>query len=93
MTLVDWGILLVVAAICGGLGQAISGYTRGGCIVSIVLGFVGAMLGAWMGRNMGLPELLILDIGAVRFPIVWSIIGATLFVAIVGFFSRRPSRY
>ena len=33
-------ILLLVAGICGALGQAISGFSRGGCLVSIVLGFI-----------------------------------------------------
>ncbi len=41
MTLFDLLILLLVAGICGALGQAISGYSRGGCLVSIALGFVG----------------------------------------------------
>ena len=40
MTLLDVLILLLVAGICGSLGQAIVGYSRGGCLVSIALGFV-----------------------------------------------------
>lgn len=39
MTLLDLLILLLVAGICGALGQAIAGYSRGGCLVSIALGF------------------------------------------------------
>lgn len=88
MTLIDFLILLCIAAICGAVGQAISGYTRGGCLVSIALGFIGALLGCWIAREMNLPEYPI-QVGQVRFPIVWSIIGATLFVAVIGFFSRR----
>jgi uncharacterized membrane protein YeaQ/YmgE (transglycosylase-associated protein family) len=41
MTLFDLLILLLVAGICGALGQAITGFSRGGCLVSIALGFVG----------------------------------------------------
>ena len=55
MTLLDVLILLLVAGICGSLGQAIAGYSRGGCLVSIALGFVGALLGMWIARLMGLP--------------------------------------
>jgi len=40
MTLLDVLILLLIAGICGSLGQAIAGYSRGGCLVSIALGFV-----------------------------------------------------
>jgi len=37
MSLIDFIILLVVAGICGSLGQAIAGYDAGGCLVSIAL--------------------------------------------------------
>jgi uncharacterized membrane protein YeaQ/YmgE (transglycosylase-associated protein family) len=91
MTPLEIVILLVVAAICGALGQAISGYSVGGLIVSIVLGFIGALLGMWLARNMNLPELYMLQVGDVQFPIIWSIIGATLFVAVIGLISRRTA--
>src|SRR5262245_19469378 len=41
MTLLDFLILLLVAGICGAVGQAIVGYSRGGCLASIALGFIG----------------------------------------------------
>jgi uncharacterized membrane protein YeaQ/YmgE (transglycosylase-associated protein family) len=84
-------ILLVVAGICGALGQAISGNIRGGLLVSIALGFIGALIGMWLARAAHLPELFDLQVGSVHFPIVWSIIGATIFVAIIGVFGRRPA--
>jgi len=89
MTLIDVIVLLVIAGICGALGQAISGFSRGGCLVSIALGFVGAVLGMWLSRVMGLPEIFAVQIGTTSFPIVWSIIGSALFVAVVGLLSRR----
>ena len=61
MSLIDLCLLLLVAGICGSLGQAISGYSRGGCLVSIALGFIGALLGLWLSRLMGLPELLAIN--------------------------------
>jgi uncharacterized membrane protein YeaQ/YmgE (transglycosylase-associated protein family) len=88
MTLLDVIILLIVAGICGSVGQAISGYSRGGCLVSIALGFVGALLGMWIARHMGLPELFAVNIGETRFPIIWSIIGSALFVAVISFITR-----
>ena len=88
MTLFDILILLLVAGICGSLGQAIAGYSRGGCLVSIALGFVGALLGMWIARMMGLPELFPVQIGGTSFPIVWSIIGSALFVALITLITR-----
>jgi uncharacterized membrane protein YeaQ/YmgE (transglycosylase-associated protein family) len=89
MTLFDLLILLLVAGLCGALGQAITGYSRGGCLVSIALGFVGAVLGVWLARSLGLPELFNLQIGTTTFPIVWSIIGSALFVAVIALLTRR----
>ena len=91
MTLIDLLILLIVAGICGALGQAISGYSRGGCLVSIALGFVGALVGMWLARAMNLPEPFAVQIGTKTFPIVWSIIGSALFVAVIALITR--SRY
>lgn len=82
-------ILLLIAGLCGALGQAITGYSHGGCLVSIALGFIGALLGSWMAGALGLPELLPIRVGGMSFPIIWSIIGAALFVAVINLISRR----
>ena len=88
MTLIDLLILLLIAGVCGALGRAIVGYSHGGCLVSIALGFIGALLGGWLARQFGLPELLPLRVGGTSFPVVWSIIGAALFVAVINLISR-----
>jgi uncharacterized membrane protein YeaQ/YmgE (transglycosylase-associated protein family) len=82
-------LLLLVAGICGAIGQAITGYSHGGCLVSIALGFIGALLGTWLARQLGLPELVAIPVAGMKFPIVWSIIGAALFVAVISLVSRR----
>ena len=89
LSFLDFVILLVVAGLCGAVGQAIVGYSRGGCLASIALGFIGALLGAWLARAMRLPEMFELVIGDQPFPIVWSIIGATLFVALISLITPR----
>ena len=92
MTLLDFVLLLAVAGIIGAIGRTIAGYSHGGCLVSIAVGFVGAVLGAWLARRIGLPELFVVSVGGARFPIVWSVIGASLFVAIIGLAGRGRSR-
>lgn len=82
-------ILLVIAAVCGAIGQAIAGSVRGGLLVSIVLGFIGALVGPWVAGALGLPEPLMVSIGGRPFPVLWSIIGSALFVALIHLISRR----
>lgn len=91
MSLLDFVILLVIAGICGALGQAIAGTNRGGCLVAIAVGFVGAIIGLWLARVMGLPPLWTVSLGEGHdFPIVWSIIGAALFMAVISLLTRPP---
>jgi uncharacterized membrane protein YeaQ/YmgE (transglycosylase-associated protein family) len=92
MSLIELLLLLLVAGICGALGQAIAGFSRGGCLVSVVLGFIGALLGLWLASLLRLPEPFPLRIGDRTFPVLWSIIGATLFVAVVSLFTARYRR-
>jgi uncharacterized membrane protein YeaQ/YmgE (transglycosylase-associated protein family) len=89
MTIESFLILLLIAGVCGAVGQAITGYSLGGILVTIAVGFVGALLGVWLAGIFGLPELFTLRIGGQRFPIIWSIIGSSLFVALVGAFRGR----
>lgn len=88
MTIMEFVLLLVLAGFAGALGQVIAGYSRGGCLVSIALGFIGALLGGWISRGLGIGSLLLVRLGDQPFPLDWSIAGATLFVATVGFLSR-----
>jgi uncharacterized membrane protein YeaQ/YmgE (transglycosylase-associated protein family) len=81
-------ILLIVAGVCGSIGRAISGYSHGGCLVSIALGFIGALIGTWLARAIGLPELFPVRIGTTSFPIIWSIIGSAVFVALISLLTR-----
>ena len=88
MTLTELLILLLVAGVCGALGQSIAGFSRGGCLTSIAVGFIGALLGVWLARQLDLPELFVVTIDSTSFPIVWSIIGSALFVAVISLVSR-----
>lgn len=84
--------LLLLAAAAGTAGQAIVGYTTGGCLASIALGFVGALLGGWIADQFGLAEPIPVRVGGQEFRLVWSVIGATLFVAFMSVLSGRRRR-
>ena len=88
MTFLEFLILLVIAGVCGALAQSITGYSHGGCLTSIALGFIGALLGTWLARMAKLPDLLAIQINNISFPIVWSIIGGALFAALLAFLTR-----
>ena len=93
MSLLGLIILLIIAAVAGSIGQALAGYSLGGCLISAVVGFIGAFLGLWLSRQLGLPAPLTVTIDGEPFPILWSIIGSALFTAVLGFLSgrRRPA--
>ena len=91
LTLPGLLVLIVIAAICGAVGKALAGGARGGLVVSIALGFIGALLGPWVARQLGLAEPFMLHLSGQSFPIVWSIIGAALFVALLHLLSGRRS--
>ncbi len=88
MGLIDLLLLLLVAGLCGALGQAIVGYNHGGFLVSVAIGIIGALVGFWLARTLGLPEPFVLQFGDQPFPVIWSIAGSALFVAILSLFTR-----
>lgn len=88
MSLIDLLILLLIAGVCGAIGQSIAGFSRGGCLVSIAIGFIGAWIGSRIAVALGLPEWLTVTIDGRPFPILWSILGATLFTVVIGLLTR-----
>src|SRR5438132_9160344 len=84
-------VLVVIAAVCGAIGRALAGGSRGGLVTSIALGFIGAQLGTWMARQFRLPEPLVVHLAGRAFPIIWPIIGAALVVAILHLLTRPRS--
>ena len=96
MTLLGFLLLLVIAAICGGIGQSLAGYDLGGCLVSIIVGFIGAYLGMWLAGKFGFPEFFTINIEGRAFPVVWAVIGSAIFTLLVALIRRAvsgPRRY
>jgi uncharacterized membrane protein YeaQ/YmgE (transglycosylase-associated protein family) len=88
MSLFGLLILLVIAAVAGAIGQALAGYSLGGCIVSILVGFIGAYIGMWLASSLGLPELLTINVDGEPFPVVWAIIGSAILTAVIALLFR-----
>ena len=91
MTILDLIILLLIAGICGSIAQALVGFSRGGCFLSIAVGFIGALLGSWLTKKLGFPDFFVIQIGGTSYPVVWSIIGAVIFVGILNLLTPRRS--
>lgn len=89
MSIVELLVLLLIAGICGAVGKAIVGYFPGGFLASIGVGFVGALVGTWLARMVGLPELFAIHIGSTTFPIIWSILGSAVFVGLISLIAGR----
>ena len=85
MTFLGFLILLLVASLCGSIGAGLAGYTSKGCLTNIVLGLIDALIGTWLSRELGIRDFLYFQ----RIPILWSIVGSALFVAVLGIFAGK----
>lgn len=88
MTLIGFLVLLLIAAICGAIGQSLAGYDLGGCLVSIVVGFIGAYIGMWIAGKFSLPAIFEISVEGHPFPVVWAVIGSAVFTLIVALLRR-----
>ena len=93
MTLLELVISLIIAGVCGAVARAIAGGTGGGFIISVLVGFLGAFVGVWLARTLNLPIFIAVAIGGHPFPILWSIIGGMILVALAHALMRPRYRY
>lgn len=92
MTLTGLILLLIIAAVCGAIGKALVGVGRGGLLTTIALGFIGALAGMWLAGQLRLSEPFMVQVDGESFPILWSIIGSALFIAILHLLTGRGWR-
>jgi uncharacterized membrane protein YeaQ/YmgE (transglycosylase-associated protein family) len=85
-------VYVVIAILCGFLGQRIAGRHVGGFLVSLVVGLLGSMLGGYLAAWLHAPEPLRLRIGGQSIPLLWAIVGATLVTFIVALIQRASTR-
>lgn len=84
--------MFVIAAITGSIAKTLVGFDKGGCVISAIVGFVGALIGTWMGRELHLPEIFSITIRGINYPIIWTILGAVLFTLVLSLLSPRRKK-
>ena len=87
-SLISFLILLLVAAVCGSIGSAIAGYSNQGCLINVAIGFIGAIIGSWLSYELHAPRFFYFA----GIPIIWAIVGAALFMAVIGAISGRRKK-
>ena len=94
MGIFDFIILLFIASICGGIGQSIGGFKLGscGCLMSAIVGFIGAIIGKWIAVELEFAQIWKVHIDGQPFPIIWSIIGSALLTALLGMIFNRKEK-
>ncbi len=92
MSLFGFLFLLFIASIAGSLGAHIAGRRGLGCLSSIVLGFIGALIGTFIARELGLPLSPYLRFGSHNFPVIWAVLGAAIFVAFLNLLAPKKPR-
>jgi len=88
MTVIDFLLFLLVAAIAGGFGKLLAGYFPGGILVSIIVGYIGAFIGTWLARQFSFPTLLTINVGGTAFPFFWAVIGSAILLVLLGLIRR-----
>ncbi len=89
MNIFSFLFLLLIAVISGAIGARLAGRKKIGCLPSMVLGFIGALIGTFIAQKLELPLFPSLHFGSHTFPIIWAVIGAALFVAFLNLISRK----
>lgn len=85
-------ISLVIAGIAGAIAKSLVGFDRGGCILSIVVGFIGALIGSGLAREMNLPDPFPFSIRGTEYHLIWTIIGAVVFTAALSLISPKRNK-
>jgi uncharacterized membrane protein YeaQ/YmgE (transglycosylase-associated protein family) len=87
--IIEFGALVVVAGVVGVIGQFITGYSRGGLTVSVIMAFIGAWAGPYFADYIDWAEPITVPLGDVRFPLVTSAAGALVLVLIVNLLTKK----
>lgn len=88
----DMLLTLLLSLICGTIAQLTSGYSRGGWLVNIGLGFLGGLAGVIVSRTFNAPLVYNLNIRGTNYPVIYAIIGCVFFLATIGLMIKPGRR-
>jgi uncharacterized membrane protein YeaQ/YmgE (transglycosylase-associated protein family) len=88
----DFLLMLLIAVIFGTLAQLTSGFSKGGWIVNLTIGFIGALAGVMVSRLLNAPVIYDLTIRGSRFPVIYCVISAVFFLAGISFIVKPGRR-
>jgi uncharacterized membrane protein YeaQ/YmgE (transglycosylase-associated protein family) len=91
MNSTDFLLILLVAVICGTIAQWTSGYSKGGWIVNLIIGLLGAFAGVVISRLLNAPVIYDVIISGSRFPVIYCVVGSVFLLAGIGFIVK-PGR-
>ncbi len=85
MNILELLIALVVAGICGAIGELVVGFRAGGALVSIIIGVIGAYVGnvfaALVFQSLpSVQQIISISIGRIHYDLVWATLGSILVV-------------
>ena len=83
MGILSWIVLGLLAGMIARL--IMPGRQRGGCLITAILGIIGALVGGFIGRQMGyggVEEFSLASLG-------WAIVGSLLVLIVFGFLFGR----
>ena len=92
MGILELLVLLVIAGICGAIAELVVGFSPGGCVVSIIVGVIGAYLGTLLATYLNLPPFLPVRVGDQTIEIIWAILGSILLLLVISLFRRAGRR-
>ncbi|WP_250122619.1 GlsB/YeaQ/YmgE family stress response membrane protein [Chroococcidiopsis sp. CCMEE 29] len=90
-----WNLLawIVLGLIAGAIAKAIyPGHQGGGILATMILGIVGALVGGWLGSQLGIGGAGAAAAGALTLPgIIFAVLGAIIVLFLWGLFTRRTA--
>lgn len=89
MTLFGFLLLVVVGAVCGAVAELIVGYSPGGFLASVAIGFVGAWIGGYLAGILHFSPMFVVHIEGHALDVVWTVLGSIVLLLVVSLFRRR----
>jgi uncharacterized membrane protein YeaQ/YmgE (transglycosylase-associated protein family) len=91
MPLVGLLVLLVIGVACGAMAELVLRARVGGVLASAALGFIGALVGAWVAEQARLPGALPVRVDGSSMDALWSALGAIAVLFLVTFARRAAA--